>query len=178
MSDDFVELGYILRAHGIRGEVKVVLDVQDPTDYLSLSGCYLALNASPPTRYKINRFTLAGKNQAIIKFKTINDRDAAETLKGHTLLIPQDALPDLGNEHFYYFEIEGFTVLTPEREEIGKVIRIDEMPAQDLLVIDYKSKEIPLPLVEEIFLGVNKEKKQVQVHIPDGFLELYAEEEE
>jgi 16S rRNA processing protein RimM len=50
------------------------------------------------------------------------------------------------------------------------------LQAQDLLVMDYKGKEVLIPVISEIVLNADKEAKVLNVSLHDGLLEVYMED--
>ncbi len=174
--EDFIEIGYISKAHGIKGELKAVLDVHDVSDYLNRKNLWLAKKPGAPQPYELKKFQPTGK-QCILAFKDIHTRNDAEALQGYTLLIPQSELAPLEEGQYFFFEILGFSIRDKQKGELGKVDDILEGGLQDLIVMRYKNKEVLIPAVDEVLLEVDKEKKEVLVDLPQGLLEMYVGEE-
>ena len=174
--EDFIEIGYIARAHGIKGEVKAILDVHDIEDYIDRKDIWLGRAPSDPIIYQIKRMVPDGKFVRIA-FEDIEDRSAAETLAGNTLLIPQSELPELEEGQYYYYEILGYSVHDSHYGELGKVDDIMDAGHQDLIMMRYKGKEVLIPIVDEVLLKVDKKQKQVHTSLPKGLLETYLGEQ-
>lgn len=175
---DCVELGYISKVQGLNGEVRAILDVDDIRFYRKAKNLWLAKGPGPLKAWPLLRFTPQNDKEALIAFEGIETREAAEALKGHTLFFPKSELPALPEGRFYYFEIEGFTVEDVQHGALGPVLRVDEMPAQDLIVVDCKGKEVLIPLLDEFLAGLDKPGRILRVKLPPGLLEVYIGEEE
>jgi 16S rRNA processing protein RimM len=68
----------------------------------------------------------------------------------------------------------GYTVSDRSYGEVGKLIAINDSAAQELLVITHESgKEVLIPLVDELFLGVDREQKVLTIDAPEGLIALY-----
>ena len=173
--EDFIEIGYITKAHGIRGEVKAVLDVHDVSEYVGRKTLWIAKAPGKPEPIEVKKIHPQDKH-SIMAFKDIHTRNEAEALKGYTLLIPEKDLPPLEAGQFYYYEILGFTVHDEQHGELGEVADIIEGGLQDLIVMRYQNKEVLIPAVDEVLLGIDREKKQVNTKLPEGLLEMYLEE--
>ena len=84
--DDLISVGRINKPHGLKGEIELSVTTDFPERFKPKVSFLL----SPPVD-DLNKVNIEGvkskKNVLIIKFKEINDRDAAESLKGHYLAI-------------------------------------------------------------------------------------------
>jgi 16S rRNA processing protein RimM len=90
--------------------------------------------------------------------------------------LPLDELPELENDQFYYHEIIDYQVVDKNLGELGKVLTVHSMQAQDLMVMEYKGKEVLIPVISEIVLNADKEAKILNVNLPEGLLEVYMED--
>jgi len=174
--NDYIELGYIEKAHGLKGEVKAKFDVFDLSEYSHRKSFFLAKKEEPLKTMKVKRMNLIGQGQAIIKFEGVNYRDEAEALKGATIYFPEAELPPLEEGKFYYYQIIGFEVEDKTHGRLGKVVNIIETSGQDVLVMNYKEKEVLIPMTEEFVLKADHEAKLMHTAMPDGLLELYVED--
>ena len=167
------ELGFIAKAHGIKGEVKVVFDVTDIYEYEDLESVYL-LEKGKLTPFFVEFLRIQSDSQALVKFKQVIDRNQAEALKGVRLYLPLDQLPELDEHGFFYHDIIGYTIQDENLGTLGTIQRVMEMPAQDLLVMLYKGHEILIPLSTDVVLYPDKEKKLMFTRLPDGLIDVYT----
>jgi len=127
-------VGRIGRAHGIRGEVGVEVRTDDP-DLRFADGAQLATD--PPERGPLTVVaTRWHSGRLLVRFKGLDDRTAAENMRGTMLVIevdeserPQD--PD----EFYDHQLVGLRVITTAGDEVGEVAEVLHLPAQDVLAI-------------------------------------------
>jgi 16S rRNA processing protein RimM len=169
-----VELGHISKAHGLRGELKARFDVHDITEYQKRKSVYLAKAGESLTSFFLESFKIQTNEFATLRFRDINSREAAEALVGSRIYIPLSDLPELGEGRFYYFEIEGFRIVDERLGELGTVKEVVEMPAQDIIVMEYEGKEVMIPITDDFVLLADHEKEQLITHLPDGLLEAYT----
>lgn len=172
-ASDCVELGYVSKAHGLKGDIKVRFDVQDIQDYQKLKSVYLCDKQDVLTSFDIGRIQIINTNEALIHLKHVNYRDEAEALRGSKVMIPLADLPDLPEDKFYFFEIEGFTVIDKELGTLGVVKNVLDMPASPVVVMLYQEKEVLLPMTKEFVIRADKEAKQLHTDLPKGLLETY-----
>jgi len=124
-----VQLAVIGAAHGIKGEVRVKPFTEDPLALRSYGPLFTADGRS---------FFIAGirpaKEVVIVRFKGIDDRNAAEALNGEALFVDRSALPEkLDEEEFYHADLVGLSVLDETGENLGRVIAVHNFGAGDLL---------------------------------------------
>ena len=168
------ELGYIVKAHGLNGEVKALFDVDIPENYRALESVFVEINKKL-IPFFIDKIQFQG-GKAVIKFEDVDSIEQTDDLKGCKLFLPLDFLPTLGKNQFYYHEIIGFTIVDKTLGRLGKVTTVYTMPNQDLIAMDYKKNEVLIPIKDEIVLTINREKREVSVDLPEGLLDVYLEE--
>lgn len=115
-------------------------------------------------------------NQSAVLFlEGVDDRDAAEALVKAILLVekPLDELPQ-EPDTWYDHQLVGLEVRV-DSEKVGEVIRVDHLPAQDLLIVKTDKGEVMVPFVSVIVPEVNQEKGYLVVTPPEG---LFIEEEQ
>lgn len=173
--EEYVELGYIEKSHGLKGEVKAKFDVHSISEYLERKTFYLAKKDQPIQKMKVKRMKQIGQGQVIMKFQGINYRDEADTLKGSTLYFPEKELPELEEGQFYYFQVIGYEVEDESHGRLGKVTNIIETSAQDVLVMEYKEKEVLIPMTEQFVKRADHDAKLMLTAMPEGLLEFYLE---
>lgn len=107
----------------------------------------------------------------------INDRTQAESLVRAILLIdqPLDVSPE-EPEAWYDHQLVALKVLR-EGAEIGSIVRVDHMPAQDLLAIKTADKEVLLPFVKAFVPKVDVTAGLIEITPPGGLFEELEEED-
>ncbi len=168
------ELGYVLKTHGLKGDVLIVLDVDNPEEYEEMDS-FFVLTQGQLVPYFFESYNLQG-NRAIVKLEDINSIDAAKNLIGCKLYLPLDNLPDLEDDQFYYHEVIGYQVIDETKGELGQVHAIYDMPGNDLLAMRYQGKEILIPINDAIVKQADHEKKLLYVNLPEGLLEVFLNE--
>ena len=106
-------------AQGLRGEVRVSTYTGDP---LAL-GDYGNLVTADGRVFEILELR-EGKNVVVVRFRGINDRNAAESLNGLELFIERDNLPDdeLDDDEFYYADLEGLEGIAEDINMVTTVV--------------------------------------------------------
>ena len=169
--EDCYEIGFILKPHGLKGAVNIQLDVDEPEEYATMESVLVRIgNGLIP--FFIESMQLTG-NKGVIKFEDINTLDEAERLRSCAVYLPLDQLPELGDGQFYYHDVIGHAVMDEQRGTLGTIRDVLSGGNQDLIVMDYKGKEVLIPVSDDIVLRADHEKKVVFVKLPEGLLEIY-----
>ena len=142
-------------AQGLRGEVRVKTFTADPTAL----GDYGNLHSLDGRTFEILDVREA-KNIAIVRFRGINDRNAAEALNGLELYIERDNLPDdeLEDDEFFYADLEGLEAVDAEGKSYGTVSAIFDFGAGDLLELKGPGRRpVLIPFSEKAVLEIDLE---------------------
>jgi 16S rRNA processing protein RimM len=131
LAKPLVILGIIGAPHGVRGELRVKSETADP---LAI-GDYGPLTL--PSGRQLNALNVRENGEVVlIRFEGINDRNAAEALKGQTLAVPRDVLPEVEDEDdFYHTDLIGLRCETADGTVIGTLAAIHNFGAGDVLDI-------------------------------------------
>jgi 16S rRNA processing protein RimM len=96
---------------------------------------------------------LAG-SQVLLKLHGIDDRDAAEAQRGAMVEVPEREAWKLPRGRFYWHQIIGLRVQTPEGRELGTVKEILETGANDVYVVDTERGEMLVPAIKDVVKGI------------------------
>ncbi len=115
-------------------------------------------------------------NQPVIFLDGIEDRTQAETLVKAILIVQQDldqtpTEPDA----WYDQQLVGLKVFR-DGKQIGTVARVEHLPAQDLLVVDYNQTEVMVPFVKQLVPEVDISQGKVTITPPLGLFEEIGED--
>ena len=170
-----LRVGRLVKAHGLKGALKLELYTDSP-DQRFRAGQELELQVPETSEWfgkTVKVAELRFYNQSPVLFlEGIQDRSQAETLVKAILLIETDLeqLPE-DPEAWYDHQLVGLTALVG-KEVVGKVIRVDHLPAQDLLAIETSNGEVLVPFVKQIVPSVDIQKGQVVLTPPAGLFEI------
>lgn len=170
--EECYELGYIVKPLGLKGEMAVILDVDDIEDYADLESV-LVEESGALVPYPVKSLRINGSKIAIL-LDEINTIEKAEKLRGKKLYLPLEELPELDEGAYYLHELVGYQVVDSVHGQLGEVTVIYNLPAQDLLAMTYKNVEVMIPVNEAIIKEVNHETKVIHTELPDGLLEIYT----
>ena len=163
-------------AQGLRGEVRVRSFTEDP---LAL-GDYGNLHSEDGRVFEILEIREA-KNVVIVRFRGINDRNAAEALNGLELFIDREKLPDdeLDDDEFFYADLEGLEAVDADGISYGVVSSVFDFGAGDLLELKAPNKRPTLiPFTEAAVLEIDLENGKLLVDpVAAGLIDLPEDED-
>ena len=171
--DDCYQLGYVIKTHGLHGELSIMLDVDFPEAYSTLESVFVAASGSDTlVPFFVEHITIR-QNKALLKFEEVDTIEQAETLLKARFYLPLESLPPLEDDQFYYHEIIGFTVEDEQQGPLGTVQDVYESTGQDMIVMQYREKEVFIPINDDIVPRVDKQHAIVHVILPEGLLDVY-----
>lgn len=118
-------VGKIVAPQGIRGEVRVHTFTTAPEDLKTLKILDL------PIKF----IRAVGRDIAICRIDGVNDRNAAESLRGIELFVARDTLPDVAPGEYYQADLIGFSVIRAGHK-IGILDCFQNFGAGDIMELD------------------------------------------
>jgi 16S rRNA processing protein RimM len=163
-----IVVGRIGRPHGIRGDVTVEVHTDDP-DARFAPGAMLLTDPAERGPLTVARTGRSGQI-TLLHFEGIDDRDAAEALRGTLLQVDAGELPDLGDEdEFYDHQLVGLHVTDTHGTDLGTVTDVLHPPASPVLVVARPGGgEELVPFVAAIVPEVDLQRGVAVVDPPDG----------
>ena len=168
----FFEIGHIAKLHGFKGEVSFFLDHSDPDLLFQCAFIYLDIDGIP-TPFMIKRLKPMNKGFFVLAFDGIENESSAKAILKKRGFLPDSLLPDLDDSTFYDHEIIGFDVFDTHFGPIGSVISVIDHEANPLLQLDFKGKEVLIPLNVELHKKIDRKKRTLTLTAPEGLLEIY-----
>jgi 16S rRNA processing protein RimM len=165
--DARVLLGEIVGVHGVQGQVRVRTHTADPLDVVA----YGPLTAEPGGRTLVLEGVREVKGAVVIaRVPGVADRDAAAALKGLRLYVARSALPAPEEEEFYHADLEGLQAELTEGGALGRVRRVVNFGAGDMLEIDREGGSLLVPFTRAIVPVVDLAGGRIVVDPPAGLL--------
>ncbi len=171
MTED-LRVGVIIKAHGIKGEVKVYPTTDSPFRFDDITHVKIIQQGKTAGDFEVSGVKYF-KGIVILKLEGIDTMDAAEKLKGAELFIPREEGVELEEGEYYIADIIGMEVVTEDGEKLGTIKDVLETGANDVYVIGRPAgKDILLPAIRQCVLNTDIENNLMTVHLLDGLLDL------
>ena len=169
---DAIEVGRIADAWGIKGWFKVLSHSADPEALFSSKRWYLqAANRGPKTfsgtlLLKI-REAKDHSGTVVATAQEVDDRNAAEALRGARVFVPRSSFPTADADEYYWVDLIGLAVVNREGVGLGAVTELLSTGPQTVLVLEYQAEGKPLermiPFVSAYVDAVDLPGKRITV---------------
>ncbi len=138
---------------------------------------YLQDGNKPPKSYSIRSWR-EHKGLVLMTLDGVDDRDRADALRGLTVLVREEALPDPEEGEHYLYQMMGCRVVLEDGTDVGVLEQFFETAEQDTwVIVNGDGKEILLPAVPEFVLDVDLDSEIITIAPPEGLLDLYLNPE-
>ena len=169
--NDCFFFGKVTKTHGLKGEITIKLDVVNPADFKDLR--YLLIedrgNLIP---YFIENQKING-DKMFVQLQDVKTMEQAVVFLGKGVFLPNELLPELDDNDFYFKEIIGFKLIDEVKGEVGTISDVLEYPTQAVMQVMHDGKEILIPIHDDIIQKVNKKAKTLNIKAPDGLIDMY-----
>ncbi|WP_440114016.1 ribosome maturation factor RimM [Acidovorax sp. BL-A-41-H1] len=169
---DAVEVGRIADAWGVKGWFKVLSHSSSPEALFASKRWYLQ-----PSERGAKAFTgtvLLSIRQAkdhsdtvVAWAQGVDDRNAAEALRGARIFVPRSSFPSTSEDEFYWVDLIGLAVVNREGVALGQVQELMSTGSQTVLVLAYeedgKARERMIPFVSAFVDKVDLPEKRITV---------------
>jgi 16S rRNA processing protein RimM len=163
-----LEIGRISKAHGILGEVRVDLHWNDSDSLENAERVWIGV-AEGARELGVERARRVPKAY-LLKLAGVDDRNAAEALRGLPIAVAREVLPPLADGEYYLADLVGAAVLGPDGP-LGRVTSVVTHPTVDALVVELADgRSVELPLVTGFVQHVDAWAKRVEFSSLDGLL--------
>jgi 16S rRNA processing protein RimM len=165
-----VQMGKIMDAHGIRGDVYFIVFSGD-VSWLHQIEVVTLKHRQKAEDFEIEKIKVFKKG-FIAKLKGFDDRNRAEYYKGAELWVDQSIFVSQHGEAIFLNEILNFRIEDQVSGEVGTIRGFSSNGPQDLLLVSAGAKEFEIPFVKEFVLKVDFKNKVIRTHLPEGLLEI------
>jgi 16S rRNA processing protein RimM len=180
---DLAVVARVRRAHGIRGELALEMDTDEPDAILASGRRVFAgrpdgrphpATVRPDGTLPV--LTVASARPAhdtwLVHFAEIPDRTAAEKWRGHALLVPLDELPPPDEDEVYIHDLIGLAALDCRGAALGTVTDVYELPQGLMLGVDTPRGEVLVPFHEALVVETDVPGGRLVLDPPAGLFEL------
>lgn len=163
-----LQVGTIIKTHGIRGEVKVYPLTDDVNRFKKLKEVILE-----PEKDNIT-LEIEGvkffKNLVILKFKGFDNINDIEMHVKKGIYVTRENAVECEEDEYFVADLIGLDVVTDENEEFGKVKDVIHTGANDVYVIDYNDKEVLVPAIKQCIKDISIKDNKMTIHLMKGLI--------
>lgn len=166
-----VEVGRILRPHGVRGEllVEVYSEVEERFEPGSV---LLVVDGSGAERGSLHVIgSRPHRGGLLVSFEEVWDRDQAAELRDSLLAVRRDQVPSPPEDSYYYFDLVGCRCQDRHLGSLGDVLDVVEDGGGLLLKVGDSRRQLLIPFVRAYLRDIDVERGEIELEIPPGLLE-------
>ena len=171
--DKTILIGATKKPHGLKGELKLYVEERYVEDLMNAEILMIDIKGRP-TPFFIEDIRFG--NNIIAKFEDVNTPEAAMSIANKEISLREsDLIPDeereIEIETMPYEHCIGYTIVN-EGETVGVIDNIVEYPQQEMAILNYKNKEVLVPLNQHFIKKVDDKNKVIEMVLPEGLLDL------
>jgi 16S rRNA processing protein RimM len=157
---NFIPVGQIVAAHGLKGEVKFRYYNETGSASLQYRSFFVDQD-DKKIKLKLLRARLQG-GVFVLQFKGLDTLEKVRSLLKKELFVAEKDLPVLDEGEYYDYQLIGLEAVTEDGRPIGKVRDVMHTGANDILVIEGVS-ELLVPMMEEYIVDISRDAGFVRV---------------
>lgn len=167
--EGLVRLGHIQSAQGLNGQVRVHSDTENPADICAYDTLWDAKGERQITLH----FVRMHKDNVVCTVEGVSDRTEAEALRGLSLCIERDKLPEVENDEFYHADLLGLDVQDLQGKPLGQVRAVQNFGAGDLLDVQLNESRISVyvPFTKDVVPVVDIQAGFIRIDPPIGMMD-------
>ena len=171
MDNNYINIGKIVSAHGLSGEVILKHALGKKTSFKESEVVFVEQVKGSYLPHFIASSKAKTTEETIMQFDDIDSREKAlKLIKKQVWLTEEEFTKHAAKSS--PIALLGFMLIN-EGEKIGIIDEVIEQPHQVLCTVIINGKEAFIPLHEETLLNIDRKKKEVYVSLPEGLLEIY-----
>ncbi|OPY58187.1 MAG: Ribosome maturation factor RimM [Pelotomaculum sp. PtaU1.Bin035] len=169
MAGEYINIGKITNTQGNRGAVRVLPLTDYPERFRQAGRVRVSIKGS------IREFNIEEayhhKKFVVLKFKEIQDMNAAGELKGGLLVVSRDDLMPLPADSFYIFDLMGINVFDLSSGCLGKITDIIQTGSNDVYVVETGGKPVLIPALKQVVKEIDITGRRMVVELPEGLVD-------
>jgi len=172
---DLLLVGRIYRAHGVKGDLKVVPETDDPERFEDLEEVFVGTSPEDAEAFAVEavRYQYSQKGVTVVlKLAGVSSREAADALRRRAVYADAGDLPPLEEGEVYLHDLIGLAVVDEAGEAVGTVEDVLDMPAHHVYVVSRPGRpDAMIPAVPAFIAGIDLEAGRLVVRPIEGLLD-------
>ncbi len=162
----YLVVARIVSPQGNRGEVKATVVTDFPERFDTTRAVFVGPEHQ---RYEVEHHRYLA-DAVVLKLRGIDTIDQAEQLRDQMVEVPEEEAVSLPPGHYFWHQILGLRVLTPEGEDLGRIDDILQTGSNDVYVVHGSRGELLLPAIKQVVKTVDLDQGTMVVELMPGLL--------
>jgi len=168
-------VGRVGKPHGLKGEIKVKPETEDPHRLVELESVFVGATAATSREFRLQSVRVQPFKSGwtvLMSLAGVESIEAAESLRGQLVYARSADLPPMEEGEWLIDELVGLNVVLESGEQVGTVKEVLELPAHPTLVIDRPDAEdVLVPAISPFLVEVNVAEGRIQLSPIEGLLD-------
>ena len=169
--NQYINIGRIVAGFGLKGEVILKHALGKKTILKDIEAIFIEMNKGSYLPYFVTSSKAKDHEETYVKLESIDTRESASRLTTKNVWLLDEDFRKLAGKSAP-ISLLGYQLLSNEGN-LGPIEEVIEQPHQVLLRISLDGKEALIPLHAETLNKIDHKKKEVQVTLPNGLLDIY-----
>lgn len=169
--NEYINIGRIVASFGLKGEVILKHALGKKTTLKGVETLFIEERKGAYLPYFMESSRAKDHEETYVKLEGVNTKESANRLASRNVWLMEDDFRKLAGKSAP-ISLLGYQLIT-EDEKLGLIEEVIEQPHQVLLRISLDGNEALIPLHEETLDGIDHDRKEVHVTLPDGLLDIY-----
>jgi 16S rRNA processing protein RimM len=170
---EYFKIGRFVAVHGVKGELLLKHELRKKTSLKGLQTIFIEERKNSFLPWFIESTKIKNEQEIFLKLDGITTREAAIKLAQKEVWLTEPDLKKFAAKSSPV-NLLGYTIIN-EKKSLGAIVEVIEQAHQMLCRIEINEKEVLIPLNEDTLQKIDHKKKEVNVKLPEGLLEIYLE---
>jgi 16S rRNA processing protein RimM len=168
---NFVQIGHVIRPHGVTGLLRIVSYAQSGETFLKAGSVFIGKANEQLEERNVLSIREHG-SLYLLKLSGAESLEKAEEFRDAEIFIRKEALAEKEEGEFFHFELLGLGVYLDTGQYLGVLKRIFPTGSNDVYVVKGQGKEYLIPAIYQVVKEVNLSEKRMVISPMKGLLDL------
>ena len=168
---EYFKIGKIVAIYSVKGEVLLKHELGKKTSLKGVQAIFIEDKKDSFFPWFIQSARIKSDTEVYLKLESIDTRETAMKLSQKEIWFNETDFKKFAAKSSPV-SLLGYTIIN-NKEPLGEILEVIEQPHQLLCRLEIKGKEVLIPLNENFLQKINHTKKQVNVELPEGLIEIY-----
>ncbi|MFT4061884.1 MAG: ribosome maturation factor RimM [Edaphocola sp.] len=169
---EYQVIGKIGGTHGLDGKLVLRHKLEGKQAWKKISHVFIELRRESYIPFFIENLKILDADEVLVALDEIDSVEKARGLTGKSVYMEKELFASL-QPKAVMADMVGYTITDKVHGLLGKIAELYETPGQVLAEVNYKGKQVMVPLVDATITSVDATRRNIEVRLPDGLLEVY-----
>jgi 16S rRNA processing protein RimM len=168
---DLILIGYVIRAHGLTGLLRIVSYAQSKETFLQAGSVFLKTGRNEMHEAKVVSIQ-PHRSWYLLRLLGLDSVEQVEIFEGAEILIRKNSLAKTDEDEFFWYELLGLEVYLTTGEFLGVLKEIFPTGSNDVYVVENQGKEFLIPAIFQVVKEIDIPRNRMVISPMEGLLDL------